>query len=680
MLKGTCSIKQVFSVSVTLGSGDTPGIILDVSTPTPQFQVQSLLIQIAHANLGAVDLKDFKLQITNGQIATSTVSVAFPGGWEVGAGIAFKGSPARIDSIGIDWAATSMQAAIVLPNGMLLAGMKGSLKNLSEPSEITFLGEVLLLYGGPTTIMDPTSGTWREGALIYLKTSATVSRHGLTLAADAKVGAYKVDTQWRSALGEGTATLTVVWGQSAKLEGNFKLPSAPNQMIEMAPLVYFDSHRNFDALMGVTFYVPGFVPIIGGMRLGDASGALRYRDGDLWHSYAAAWASGRAVFFDWTLGAEYNFGSQSVSSIGGGEVSDIQRDIANDTRTTSAPDGGLVKTAGRPVRSLVHSFTTQSPAPSLLVVAIRWPKTVDSTVVSVLGPEGLYELTRLEVDRGDSLAVILRNQEIETDFAVVSGDSVATFIVAPRASFSYDSTHTNVMSPGQYQVVCASYDVQIDSVGLIVLPVYRRPKADIWLTDGPVVNVAYSSVQTESTHVSLYVSGSRSYTGTSVNRVASNVVGTDGYARVDTLFQYSLQDPWLPEGDSLWFYAIVEDGVNPPVPTAIVGPYYLPPALSGSITVTEGIDTVTSGLLVYVDKDGDGGWDTRSSGHVEIHGITGESGAFRIPALPPGTHRLRVVPPPGYTVLSDNVPVDTVSITYSGAPLAIDLKLEPFRN
>jgi hypothetical protein len=288
----------------------------------------------------------------------------------------------------------------------------------------------------------------------------------------------------------------------------------------------------------------------------------------------------------------------------------------------------------------------------------------------------MYELTRLEVDQGDSLAVVLRTQEIETDFAVVSGDSVATFIVAPRASFTYDSTHTSVMPA----VICASYDVQVDSVGLTVVPVYRRPQADIWLTEGPVVNVKYSSMRTESTHVNLYVSGARSYTGRSVKRVAGNVVGTDGYARVDTMFQYSSQDPWLPEGDSLWFYAIIEDGVNPPIPTAMVGPYYLPPALSGSVTVTEGVDTVTSGLLVYVDKDGDGSWDTRSTGHVEIHGITGESGTFRIPALPQGTHMLRVVPPPGYTLLSDNLPVDTVSIQYSGAPLEIDLKLQPFRN
>ncbi len=677
LLKGSCSIKQVFALSVTLGSGTTPGIILDVSTPTPQFIVQNLLLEISHANFGAVDLKNFRLQITNGQIANSSVSIAFPGGWEVGAGIAFKGTPAQIDSIGIDWAATSMQSAIVMPNGMLLAGMRGSLKNLATPSQLSFAGEVLLLYGGPVSIPDPGTGVGREGALIYMKTFATISRAGMTIGADAKIGAYKVDSYWQSVLGEGTATLTVVWGQSAKLQGNFRIPSAPNQIVEIQPLVYFDARKNFDALLSVTFYAPGFLPIIGGWRIGDAAGAMRYRNGDLWHSYAAAWASGRAVFFDWTVGAEYNFGSRGISVLGDGEVSAIRREIEDDTRTSPAPDGRLAKAAGRPVRSLVHSFTTSSPAPSVLLVAIRWPSKVDSTVVTVLGPEGFYELTRLEEMKGDSLAAFLRSQKIESDFAVVSGDSIATFIVAPRAAFTYDSTVTALLPQGQYQVVCTSYDVTLDSVAIIVMPMYEPPRADIRLSDGPIVEVTYASVQTESTLVDVYVADAPSYSGRLVKHVAGNVVAEDGRAHVDTLFKYAIGDSWVGQGDSLWFYAVIEDGLNPPHLTPIVGPYHMPPAIRGHISFSEGIDTVTAGLLVFLDDNGDGNWDTPSTGEPEIHCVTVEGGTFRLPAVPEGVHSLRVLIPPGFTLLAGNVPVNNVPIDYRGMPMELNLQLRP---
>jgi hypothetical protein len=671
-LKGTCSIKQVFSVSLTLGSGNTPGIILDVSSSTPRLQVNDLLFEISHANLGAIDLKDFQIAIKNGQIAYSTVDIAFPGGWEVGAGIAFKGSPAQIDSIGVDWMATSIQSAIALPNGMLLVGMKGSLKNLSNPSALTFAGDVLLLYGGPVTI------DGREGALLYLRTGVTISCTGMTLAANAKVGAYQVDANWYSVFGEGTLTLAVAWGSSAKLDGDFVIPSPPNKIVEIKPLVYLDAHKNFDALMDVTFYAPGWIPFVGGQELGGADGAMRYRNGDLWHSYAAAWVSGNTCFIDWTVGAKYNFASREISGIGGGEVSDIHRDIDDDTKTSLARSGRLAKVAGRSVRSIVHSFTTSNPSPTALVVSIQWPAKVDSTVITVLGPEGFYEITRVEkMSEGDLLAVYKRSQKIERDFAVISGDSIATFIVAPYASFTYDSTVNALLPPGQYQVVCTSYDVHLDSVGFNVIPMYKPPKADIWLTTGPVVNVKYSSMQMDSTYVDIYVSDNHSYTGRIIRQFAQNTVGKDGTARVDTIFKYNTQDQWVGQGDSLWFYAVIEDRLNPPFLTKIVGPYYMPPALRGNITVTEGVDTVTTGLLVFIDEDKDGSWDTPTTGGLEIHSVTDAGGKFRIPALPEGTHQIRVIVPPGYMLLSDNQPVTSLPIDYRGLPLELNLKLKP---
>ncbi len=105
----------------------------------------------------------------------------------------------------------------------------------------------------------------------------------------------------------------------------------------------------------------------------------------------------------------------------------------------------------------------------------------------------------------------------------------------------------------------------------------------------------------------------------------------------------------------------------------------LPPALRGKITVTEGVDTVTAGLLVFVDDDKNGSWDIPATGHLEIHGVTDTLGEFRIPALPKGTHQIKIIVPPDYTLLSNNQPVEFLPIEYNGAPLELKLKLQPNR-
>jgi len=319
------------------------------------------------------------------------------------------------------------------------------------------------------------------------------------------------------------------------------------------------------------------------------------------------------------------------------------------------------------------------PSPSVLLVSLQWPAKVDSTVVTVLGPEGTYELTRVDRMKGDSVAAFIRSPKIERDFALVSGDSLATFIVAPNASFTNDSSVAALLPPGQYQVVCTSYDIGLDSVGLKVMPMYKPPKADVWVSEGSRVNVKFSSMQPESTYVDLYVSDSPSYSGRIIKQTDHSVVGKDGTALVDTVFQYSTTDSWVGRSDSLWCYAVLDDRLNPPCLSKIAGPFVVPPALRGKITVTEGVDTVTAGLLVFVDDDKNGSWDIPATGHLEIHGVTDTLGEFRIPALPKGTHQIKIIVPPDYTLLSNNQPVEFLPIEYNGAPLELKLKLQPNR-
>ncbi len=57
--------------------------------------------------------------------------------------------------------------------------------------------------------------------------------------------------------------------------------------------------------------------------------------------------------------------------------------------------------------------------------------------------------------------------------------------------------------------------------------------------------------------------------------------------------------------------------------------------------------------------------------------MTVEGGTFRLPAVPEGVHSLRVLIPPGFTLLAGNVPVNNVPIDYRGMPMELNLQLRP---
>lgn len=125
---GELEVKEVFSLVVTLGKGDQAGLEVDVSGSEPKFKIEDLTIDIKHANLGAVDLKQLKLEFNSHGIVESDAKVAFPEGWEVDADLKFTGNPAKIDAIDISYRATNLDDAIEIFEGVQLTYLDGNVK------------------------------------------------------------------------------------------------------------------------------------------------------------------------------------------------------------------------------------------------------------------------------------------------------------------------------------------------------------------------------------------------------------------------------------------------------------------------------------------------------------------------------------------------------------------------
>ncbi|MCG8374838.1 MAG: hypothetical protein MI700_14945, partial [Balneolales bacterium] len=318
---GELEITEVFSLSVTLGSDDAPGLEIDVSGSEPSFKVEDLTIEIDNADLGTVDLKSFVLSFDENGITESDVNVVFASGTEVEADLTFTGDPATIDVISVTYTATDLEDALELFEGIQIAEMSGTVGNLSNTSNLYVDADITTIYGGGFTLSN------EDATLIEMYDAVTIDQYEFTMSGDVNVGAYKDGDDWKSLLGDGDFTLDVIFqdyedtiyvensmweeyldfGYSEALlellgieeytesvesytasvlaEIDVSIPSDP--MVELDASVYVNSNKDFDALIDVTFYVPSSIPFIGGDKLGSVDGAIRYKYDDLSDSYAA---------------------------------------------------------------------------------------------------------------------------------------------------------------------------------------------------------------------------------------------------------------------------------------------------------------------------------------------------------------------------------------------------------
>lgn len=663
---GELKITEVFSLSVTLGEGNEAGLEIDVSGNEPRFKVEALEIDIEHANLGAIDLKKLDLKFNSNGIEESDVSVVFPQGWEVDAVLKFAGNPAKLNDIEIDYRATNLAEALEIFEGVQLAYLGASVENLTRPSQLKVGGTIESIYGGGFSLAG------KSATFLEMRDEVTITHTSFDLKGDVNVGAYRSGTDsWHSLIGSGSIDLYARFGHYIRARANVKIPGDP--LIEADATVYLDNHGHFDALLDVEFIVPHWVPFIGGKHYGSIDGAVRYYKKDLHGSYGAAWVRIKTFWHTYHTGARYTFGDRKIRSIGGGTISGIQSQINRETGKASVHSSII------PYSSSVHTFMIPQPTPNSMLIDIEWVEPVDSALVTVIGPEGIYELTKATIlSENDSTTTPTMGYEENMD--VIEGDLSTSFIFTTPTAFSEEEIkHSNLLD-GRYQLVISfpGDTTSIDSVQF--LPIWQEPEVDISVEETGEnrfeLSADYWSALPDSTYISFYVAGvGDSNEVKLLDHVLASSYNDDGYGTEN----FSFIADFVEELDTLFFYSIIDDGSNPPLSSDTTSGYEYRPDIFGYLNFPANVDTLEAGLRVFVDEDVDGSFDVESTGGLELFAITDSSGYFAISGLlADEEYEIRIVLPTGYRLVGGVDRFSSRIINFDGSPIEIALDIEAY--
>ena len=663
-LSGELEVKEVFSIAVTLGTDSQPGVEIDVSGSEPKFKIEDLTIDIEHGNLGAIDLKQLKLEFNSVGILESDLKIVFPEGWEVDGTMKFKdiNGKAEIDEISLAYQADNLDDAIEIFEGVQLTYLGGSVSNLTKPSQLEVSAGIGTIYGGGFTL-DNKSATF-----VAMTDNVTVSSKEFKISGDVDVGAYRTGTnEWNSLLGEGSIDLTAYFHHYVKATVNAKYPGDP--LIQANLTAYFDSSGHFDGLLDVEFIVPHWVPFVGGKHYGSVDGAVRYKKGDLDGSFGAAWVRIATFWHTYHEGAKYNFGSRHISSIGSGSIDDIESTINHDEGNRSTTS-----------TSKVFDFEVVQPAPDLMLIDIDWDGTVDEALVTVIGPEGTYELTKAVIVSENAIDET-PTMSYEENMTTIAQDTVTTFLFSTATALNENDAIKPKLTTGNYQLILSfpGTETEIDSVQ--IKPKWQIPESNMIVNQTSHksfdLEVDYWSSLPDSTLVSFYVNTVNSYDGGRlINHVqASNFDtsgnGTETLTYLPKYFEENITD--------VYFYAVIEDGINPPFQSVISSAYTIEFDVVGSITVDDPTgDVVAEGLRIFIDLDNDGSFDTDSTGDLEPFSLINEDGEFSFPDLDSGTYNLRVVLPKGYRLVGGTDNFSSQTLVFDGTPQQLTLQIETY--
>ncbi len=705
---GELEITEVFSLSVTLGSDDAPGLEIDVSGSEPTFKVEDLTIEIDHADLGTIDLKSFVLSFDENGITESEVDVVFTSGTEIDADIKFAGDPVSIDEISITYTADNLEEALELFEGIQIAEMSGTVGNLTNTSDLFVDADLTAIFGGGFTL----SG--ESATLLEMYDAVSIDANEFTMSGEVNVGAYEDGDDWKSLLGDGDFSLDVIFQDytetveyenpeydlfieagvseedlesagideylsvdvsytaSVLAEIDVSIPSDP--LVEFDASLYVNSNKDFDALIDVTFYVPSSIPFIGGDKLGSVDGAIRYKYNDLSDSYAAGWTKITVVWVKYYLGAKYKFKNQSISTFSGkSNISDIEDDIEDDESEKALTDHS-------PYIVSSHTFEVYDDpvAPNYLQFIADWGSEIDSVLITVVGPEGVYELSRATmVSQDDSTGQ--PTFDYEENMTWVTEDTGAVFIIhSPSAMSEEEIGHTRLVD-GRYQVLISlPKDQAPDSVSLDVTDIYQSPIIDLEVSSSGStyeLTADYWTNLPDSTHITFYVNTVRSYDLASIlTHVEAESFDEDGYGSESITVSPDL----LSTADSLYFFAVIDDGINPPERTFPTTGISFAPDIYGTVSFPESADSLKSGLRVFIDEDQDGSFDTESTGGLEYFAVTGTEGQFAIHGIEEGAYELRIVLPPGYRFAGGIDRKTHTPIIFDGTPIELDLEIEAY--
>jgi len=675
-VRGEIDLKEIFELTVNLGNGGQPGLEIDVSGVEPRFKIEDLRIDIQHANLGAIDLKNFELEFNNNGIVESDVDVILPTGTEIDAKLTFVGNPARLNSIDIAYRADNLSEAIEVFEGVQIALLEASVTNLVYPAYLEVSGKLETIYGGGFNLAG------HQATFLEMTDQVTITSSSLSFDASVNVGAYRsgADT-WNNLIGYGDINLFAEFGQYVRVTADVRIPGDP--LIEADAVAYLDSHGHFDALVDVQFIVPRWVPFIGGKHFGSVDGAVRYNRYDLNGSYGAAWVSyhiggGRRHHrhrHTHYIGAKYDFGTRKIRFIGKRAINGIRSTILNEVGKVSA----LSNPNTLPNINVVHTFFVEQPAPNSMLIHIDWAEPVDSAIVSVIGPEGVYELTKaVVVSENDSTTAPTLGFEENMDLIV--GDSTTSFIFTTPTANSDEEVKEASLLDGRYQLVVSFHGdtAAIDTVQFLTM--WQEPESNILVEETGTnrfnLESDYWSSLPDSTFISFYVAGVGPDDDVKLlEHVQASNFDDNGYGK-ETL---TLIPDFIERKDTLHFYTVIDDRVNPPIQSDSSAAFIYQPDIFGTLNFPIAADSLKGGLRVFVDEDVDGSFDVASTGGLELFGITDSTGHFAISGLiPKENYEVRIVLPEGYRLVGGVDRFSSRIFNFAGSPVELVLNIEAY--
>ena len=699
-MTGEIEVDEVWSVIVDLGEGGSNGLEIDASHHPDKLKLTDFKIEVDHVDLGAIDFKKVEISFRNDVIHDAELDVSIPPGYEVDAKMTFAGSPAKLNSIDISFDANSFSSAIpVGDTGIELVHMEGGMFNLADPSKtvvefvqvgafrqpivfngVYFKGSTAFTFGGPVSLAG------NSAALLYNRDDVILSGSGVFLRAGLLIGAYRHSTNnWRSILGDGSISMNLQWGRYYSVGATMNIPSDP--LVEFTANAKLASNGTFDALMRVKLKVPHSVPVVGGKTLGSVDGAIRYNKRDINGSYGAGWASywffGRHHF-----GARYRFGPRKVDVIGSGTVSSIQRQVnrelggvANNTNPfegSSANLGDLEGENSENTEWVKDVRTFQVPAnKSSMFVEVDMGQLVDEAYVSVIGPDGFYDVYEIEkTDLGEDVPPAMEVQDRIVKFAADSAVNLLIMNHEPENDSLQQQFST--LTPGDYDLLI-SYRASnnVDSVGVRAHHFHPESFGDIsatQLANGLVnLDMEYWAAMPDSTVLSVFWNDTASYGGHNIAVLDYGQPDELGFAETELLFNTSQS----VHNDSIYFYFVLQDSTNSPVYSDITpGIKHISPA-SGQVVITNpDSDSILEGIMVFIDQNGNEFYDTEgTSGAFEPHCVTDEEGNFHLNDLVVGeTYTIDVVVPFGMSLAAGETGKRT--FVYQGIPQTFTFNLK----
>lgn len=643
-LSGKIKLEAVYSLEVDLGKN---GIEIDASGAHNKLIINGVILELDHANLGTIDFKKIRISFDHNGIKEADLNVAFPMGWEVEADMTFTGSPAKIHQVTIDWQATNIAKAIQIPGtGVAVIEIKGSMNNIDNPSNLIFVGNVVLAYGGPEKI------DGKETAFFVMGTEVTITKSELKFHTDVELGAYKDGSKWKGLLGSGKATLDLKWNKAYTFDADIKIPSDP--LVKIDANFKLNKSKDIKALMEVGFIVPKWIPFVGGKKFGSVDGALKSIHGNPGSSYAAGWVHYKIkvlfVHKSGDIGAKYNFGSRKVSKIGSDDIKHIKKDIQNLSKQNYA--GKNFKMSD--YNEIVSSFKIEDDlSPDMLMLHLNWGSDVDTAYIVVCGPDGIYELTKLNLieESADTANIDSLRFNVVENFSMVESDSSVSFVLfSPGAKGSVGKKSATI-TPGEYQLFFAynSSKNNIDSLNLTVDAYY--PEASGGLSVQKPAHGSYDLAldywvhRTDSIDVSFYWNDTTSYNGHKIaNMPAITMTGT---GLMNAFVRTSPEN--IKNGKKIYFYAIIDDGINKPYYTDFSEEFIHTNPLSGrTLLIENGELSPMEGITVYLDKLKNQKFDTESTGGLDYAVITDENGHFSFNSSLDSSNDVNIVIPYGY--------------------------------